>query len=162
MLAHNGLLRLRVPNAVAILELLKSPRHQSVAEQERLIQSLFGTQAYTGDVRFTAFTKVLLAHYLQIAGFEVVTLTGMADGNLESTARKVREVRPHDVDDFSDLLEIGPDDAFVRACYSSILERQADEEGAGFYVARLADGRMTRDAVIDELLKSDERTAKKR
>jgi predicted SAM-dependent methyltransferase len=160
LLTFDGVLRVRVPNAVAILELLKSAQHQSVAEQERLIQSLFGTQAYTGDFHYTSFTEVLLAHYLQVAGFRVLSINAIGDGNLEALARKVRNVNPRDVDDFSDLLQIGADDAFVRECYASILGRQADDEGAGFYVASLSEGRMTRDSVIDVLLNSEERKAR--
>lgn len=159
LLAPAGLLHLRVPNVLAILERLASRRNQSVTKQEELIQLLFGTQAYTGDFHFTSFTELLLEHYLQATGYEVVGIEAMDDGNFDATSRKVRSVHPHDVGDFSDLLSIEGDEDFVRACYRVLLERQADVEGASFYVSELAEARLTRHAMIDLLLNSDERKA---
>ena len=159
LLVHDGVLQLRVPDALAILESLKSRRNQSVQAQERIIQTLFGTQAYTGDFHFTSFTKVLLAHYLEAAGFGSVRIRALSDGNLESIARKVRNVAPHEVGDFSELLAIADDDTFVRECYVSLLKREADAEGAAFYVLALSEGRMDRALVIEGLVNSPERKA---
>jgi predicted SAM-dependent methyltransferase len=159
LLAPGGLLRLRVPNVLAILERMASGTNQSVAKQEELIQFLFGTQAYTGDFHLTSFTEVLLRHYLQTTGYEVVSIETMDDGNFDATSRKVRSVHPHDVGDFSDLLSIKRDEDFVRECYLSILEREADAEGANHYVSSLAQARMVRGAVIDLMWNSDERKA---
>ena len=157
LLALGGVLHLRVPNVLAILERIASPTSQSVAKQEELIQFLFGTQAYTGDFHFTSFTEVLLRHYLQATGYEVVSIKTMDDGNFDATSRKVRSVHPHDVGDFSDLLTIERDEDFVRECYLSILEREADAEGANHYVSGLAQARIVRGAVIDLMWNSDER-----
>jgi predicted SAM-dependent methyltransferase len=157
LLAPRGVLRLRVPNAVAILERLTSRRHQSVASHEESIQLLFGTQAYTGDFHFTSFTDVLLKHYLQRTGYEILKLRTTGDGNFDCTATKLRAVHLHDVDDFSDLLSIVSDDEFVHECYRCILGRAPDDGGAHFYVSRLAQKRLSRDAVIEDMLNSDER-----
>jgi predicted SAM-dependent methyltransferase len=159
LLAPEGVLRLRVPNVLAILKRLASRRNQAVAKQEELIQFLFGTQAYTGDFHFTSFTEVLLTHYLRSTGYDVVGIKTMDDGNFDATSRKVRSVHPHDVGDFSDLLSIERDEDFVRECYLSILKREADVEGVNYYVASLAQGRMVRGAVIDLMFNSDERKA---
>ena len=159
LLAPGGILRLRVPNVVAILKRIASPGNQSVAKQEDLIQFLFGTQAYSGDFHFTSFTEVLLRHYLQTAGYDVLAITTLDDGNFDVTSRKVRSVHPHAVGDFPDLLSIKRDEDFVRECYRSILGREADAEGANHYVSGLAQARMVRGAVIDLMWNSDERKA---
>jgi len=159
LLETGGQLRLRVPNALAILTLLASRGNQSVAKQEELIQFLFGTQAYTGDFHFTSFTEVLLRHYLQATGYDVVRITTSREGNFDATARKVRSVHPHEVGDFPDLLQIGTDEDFVRECYRRILKREPDDDGANYYVGRLAERLMGREAVIDLMFNSDERKA---
>jgi hypothetical protein len=159
LLAPGGVLRLRVPNVLAIFERIASPDNQSVAVQEDLIQFLFGTQLYPGDFHFTSFTEVLLRHYLQTTGYEVLGIATMDDGNFDVTSRKVRSVHPHDVGDFSDLLGIARDEDFVRECFLAILEREADAPGIDYYVPMLAQARMARGAVIDRMWNSDERKA---
>jgi len=155
LLAPAGLLRLRVPDALTLLNRLAARENQSVARQEALIQHLFGTQAYPGDFHFTSFTEVLLRHYLRETGFDVIAIE-TRDGNFDVTARKRRNVDPHDVGDFSDLLGIEPDERFVRECYRSILDREADPSGLAHYVAALTEGRIDRSALIDAMLNSDE------
>jgi predicted SAM-dependent methyltransferase len=159
LLAPGGDLRLRVPNVVAILERFAAPENQSAAAHEDLIQLLFGTQAYTGDFHFTSFTEVLLRHYLQATGFDVVGIATMDDGNFDVASRKARDVHPHDVGDFSDLLGIPGDEDFVRECFVAILEREADAPGINYYVPMLAQARMVRRAVIERMWDSDERKA---
>lgn len=159
LLAPGGLLRLRLPDALSILQLLAAPANQSVARQEELIQFLFGTQGYTGDFHFTSFTAFLLRHYLQETGYDVMAINAPDDCNLEATARKMRSVHPHDVGDFPELLCIAGDAEFVRECYRSILKREGDTEGVQHYVSCLAETRMVRDAVIEQMLDSNERKA---
>lgn len=55
-----------------------------------LVQFLFGTQAYTGDWHLTGFTESLVRHYLNEAGFEIVTLAPKDHWLFEVTARNVR------------------------------------------------------------------------
>jgi predicted SAM-dependent methyltransferase len=156
LLVPGGLLRLRVPNALAILRLLSSRKNQAVAKQEELIQILFGTQAYSGDFHFTSFTEVLLRHYLQTSGFDVVSMGVPDPWNLDAVGRKVRSVDAHAVGDFSDLLGIAGDKAFVRECYLVILQRAEEAEGAHFWLSGLTEGRIDRQGVIDAMVQSDE------
>lgn len=159
LLALGGLLHLRVPNALSILRLLADRENQAVAKQEELIQMLFGTQAYSGDFHFTSFTEALLRHYLQATGFEVVAMTLPDAWNLDVVGRKVRSVRARDSNDFSDLLTIAGDDAFVRECYLAILQREGDAEGTHFWASSLAEARVDRQGAIDAMLNSDEHRA---
>ena len=156
LLAPGGLLRLRVPNAISILKLMTSRENQSVGRQEELIQMLFGTQAYSGDFHFTSFTEVLLRHYLQATGFDVVSISLPDPWNLDATGRKVRSVSARDVGDFSDLLAIEGDEAFVRECYLVILRRPGDAAGAHFWLSSLTDKKIERTGVIDAMVQSEE------
>ncbi|WNZ44360.1 methyltransferase domain-containing protein [Leptolyngbya boryana CZ1] len=69
LLKSGGVLKLRVPNLLGLLELFTWKDKQSIADQEMLVQCLFGTQAYNGDWHLTGFTQTLLSHYLTEAGF---------------------------------------------------------------------------------------------
>ena len=92
LLAVGGTLHLRVPSVLDLSLLLRAPENQSVEMQEKLIQCLFGTQAYSEDTHLTTFTEPLLRHYLDGAGFAVVKW-GLRDQWLfEVTAEKVRSV----------------------------------------------------------------------
>lgn len=158
LLRPGGELVLRVPDVLGLARLLAAPENQSLARQEQLIQCLFGTQAYTGDFHCTAFTALTLRAYLERCGFEVLEL-GTRDGWMHDVrAAKRREVAPRDVDDFSELLETaGPDEAFVAACYRTILEREADEGGLAFYTRQLGEGVMNREQLLGLLVGSEER-----
>lgn len=70
LLKLGGILKLRVPNLIGLLELFLWESKQSVEEQKTLVQCLYGTQAYEGDWHFTGFTQILLQHYLEKAGFD--------------------------------------------------------------------------------------------
>ncbi|NJN30578.1 MAG: methyltransferase domain-containing protein [Synechococcales cyanobacterium RM1_1_8] len=70
LLKPGGVLIMRVPNLVGLLEVMTWPSMQSIEKQENLVQCLFGTQAYDGDWHLTGFTQTLLEHYLEQAGFE--------------------------------------------------------------------------------------------
>jgi len=75
LLKPGGVLKLRVPNLIGLLELLTAPDRQSIADQELLVQCAYGTQAYNGDYHQTAFTRRLLEHYLTEAGFVKIVFT---------------------------------------------------------------------------------------
>jgi predicted SAM-dependent methyltransferase len=74
LLCIGGLLHLRMPNIIGLAELLASPDKVDIENQKRLVQCLFGTQAYTGDWHLTGFTEPLVRHYLAEAGFNIVKL----------------------------------------------------------------------------------------
>ncbi len=92
LLAVGGTLHLRLPSVLDLSLLLRAPENQSVEMQEKLIQCLFGTQAYSEDTHLTTFTEPLLRHYLDQAGFAVVKW-GLRDQWLfEVEAEKLRSV----------------------------------------------------------------------
>ncbi len=69
LIKSGGVLKLRVPNLIGLLELFLWESKQSVEDQKTLVQCLYGTQAYDGDWHLTGFTQILLEHYLEKAGF---------------------------------------------------------------------------------------------
>ncbi|MBE9035245.1 class I SAM-dependent methyltransferase [aff. Roholtiella sp. LEGE 12411] len=69
LLKSGGILKLRVPNLIGLLELFLWESKQSAEEQKVLVQCMYGTQAYDGDWHLTGFTQILLEHYLEKAGF---------------------------------------------------------------------------------------------
>ena len=94
LLSVGGTLHLRLPSVVDLVALLKAPENQSVEMQEKLIQCLFGTQAYSEDTHLTTFTEPLLRHYLDEAGFAVVNWRLRDEWLFEVDAEKVRSVVP--------------------------------------------------------------------
>jgi predicted SAM-dependent methyltransferase len=151
-----GTLWLRVPSLLGIAEMLKRNEYREPARQEHLIQCLFGTQAYTGDFHFTSFTDVLLEHYLDVSGFALVKIE-LRDGWLfDVTGKKTVHVEKSPEPDFGDLRQIVDDEAFVDACYRTILHRAPDSEGWVYWASALRDGNMPREVVIDAMLGSAE------
>ena len=92
LLAAGGELHLRVPSVLDLALLLKASENQSIEMQEKLIQCLFGTQAYNEDTHLTTFTEPLLRHYLDEAGFAVVNWGRRDNWLFEVDAEKVRSV----------------------------------------------------------------------
>ncbi|MBD1935682.1 methyltransferase domain-containing protein [Trichocoleus sp. FACHB-69] len=74
LLKSGGILKLRVPNLIGLLELFLWEEKQSIEDQKTLVQCLFGTQAYEGDWHLTGFTQLLLEHYLEQAGFSKIKI----------------------------------------------------------------------------------------
>ncbi len=74
LLKSGGILKLRVPNLIGLLELFLMESKQSVEEHKLLVQCMYGTQAYNGDWHFTGFTQILLEDYLEKAGFHNIKL----------------------------------------------------------------------------------------
>ena len=73
LLQDGGLLHIRVPSVIDLVELLKAPENQAVERQEMFVQCLFGTQAYTEDTHFTTFTEPILRNYLSQAALAPTT-----------------------------------------------------------------------------------------
>jgi len=149
VLCEGGWLTLRVPSLVHLLGLLTHPERQSIAEQQQLIQCLYGTQAYEGDFHLNGFTEMTLRHALSQAGFEMGELRIVDEWMFDVDAYKVRHVAP------DALLRMESDEAFVEAAFQRLLGRTADAQGAQFYVAVLRKG-IAREAVLDSLASSDE------
>jgi predicted SAM-dependent methyltransferase len=161
-LRMGGILELRVPSVLGVADLLSRRENQAPAKQEELIQCLFGTQAYTGDFHFTSFTKVLLEHYLEKAGFRTLRIDLQHGWLFEVRAEKVRHMDAQPIRDFQELLGIDGDEEFVRTCYREILVRDADSGGLDFFLNGLRGGGMTRKSVIDIMRGSPEYTTAKR
>jgi len=147
-----GTLMVRVPSILGIAKLLEKPENQSPQIQEELIQALFGTQAYTGDFHFTSFTEVLLEHYLAAAGFTLRKIDLLHGSFFDAWGEKTSHVLSPLPLDHEKLLAIGDDEAFIRACYLEVLQREADPGGLAFYLDGLRGGGMKRQVVIDSML----------
>lgn len=91
LLKKGGILRLRVPSLIHLLELFKSEKYQSIEAQKLLVQFLYGTQACEGDWHLTGFTEVLLTNYLEEAGLGNIEFQVIADWLFEVNAEKIRD-----------------------------------------------------------------------
>jgi len=149
VLCEGGWLTLRVPSLVHLLGLLTHPERQSIAEQQQLIQCLYGTQAYEGDFHLNGFTEMTLRHALSQAGFEMGELRIVDEWLFDVDACKVRHVAP------DALLCMESDEAFVAAAFQQLLGRAPDEQGAQYYLGVLQRG-IVREAVLDSLMTSEE------
>lgn len=161
LLQLGGKLSLRVPSVLLIAKALNDPNNQTLELQELWIQSLFGTQAYSGDFHFTTFTEVILRSYLSQTGFQV-TKFAIQDGWIfDVLSTKTNEVTANEIDDFSELLEKSfSDEEFIEDCYAVILNRAPDSEGLHFYTNQLKTNVMSRDQVISVFTSSNERKRK--
>lgn len=157
LLSIGGTLRVRVPSVLALADMLREPENQTLERQERLIWSLFGTQAQTGDFHFTTFTEVTLREYLRLCGFSVQWLSMHQGWMFDATATKVAHVTERDVDPYWQLVAIKSDAEFVRECYRQLLLREPDEGGFNYFLSCITSGEVTREVVIGWIVDSDER-----
>src|SRR5262245_52584737 len=68
LLAHEGVLELRVPSLFDLFFMLAAPENRSAEDSAKVIHLLYGTQAYTGDYHLSGFTAELLEDLLSKAG----------------------------------------------------------------------------------------------
>ena len=87
VLSNDGTLELRVPSLFHAVELMKF--NPTITFHETLIQNLYGTQAYTGDVHLTSFTDLTLIHYLHQNGFTEVSLEIKDEWMFDIRAKKM-------------------------------------------------------------------------
>ncbi len=66
-----GVARIRVPSLFHAVDLMRSA--DTLATHQLLLQNLYGTQAYSGDVHLTSFTDRTLADALHSAGYRRVS-----------------------------------------------------------------------------------------
>lgn len=116
VLAMGGRIFIRTTELGGLVRLLEAPEHRGILDQERLIQNVFGTQAYTGDFHLNGFTEQLFRFYMWEAGFEVESLTLFHGAFLDSWGRKTRELG------FSD--EPSDDQDFVERTFRRVLGRE--------------------------------------
>jgi predicted SAM-dependent methyltransferase len=156
LLRDGGLLRLRVPNVVALADLLKTEEYREPAKQLEVIHFLFGTQAYHGDFHFTSFTDVLVKYYLEQSGFRVREIEVFDYWLYDVLAEKERHVEGAPIFDPGAPRETGDDAEFVRNCYRGILQREPDAGGFETFVEALGRGAASREGVIQAMLDSEE------
>ncbi|MFD1253974.1 hypothetical protein DEVEQU_01557 [Devosia equisanguinis] len=144
VLQHGGLLEVRVPDVIALAELMKRPDRQAPSDQATLLQCMFGTQNYLGDYHYNGFTTVSLTTALHDAGFEVEFLGHKDEWLFEAVARKVTHNPPDAV------LRIESDMAFLRQAYRQTLGREPDDSGTDYFRQLLSEG-TPREAVLSAL-----------
>lgn len=87
VLSSDGTLELRVPSLFHAVELMKL--NPTITYHETLIQNLYGTQAYTGDVHLTSFTDLTLIHYLHQNGFTGISIEIKDEWMFDIRAKKM-------------------------------------------------------------------------
>jgi predicted SAM-dependent methyltransferase len=161
VLALGGTLELRAPSILGVADLLRHEAYASIDGQEHLVQCLYGTQAYTGDVHLTGLTGPLLRYYLGRAGFTVSSWRVRDRWLFEVTAEKVAPTGSQGVvDRHGELLAIEPVDAFVAGVYRRVLGREADPGGLEHFVVQLESGAMSRVQVLEDVEASTEARAR--
>lgn len=144
ILQPGGLLEIRVPDVIALGELMQRPDRQSPEAQAVLLQCMFGTQSYRGDYHYNGFTTVSLTAALADAGFDLVYLGHKDEWLFEAVARKIEHCPP------DAILRLGSDTEFLDDAYRSILKRAPDESGAQYFGQLLSEG-IPREAVLAAL-----------
>lgn len=134
VLMPDGLLEVRVPNVIAIADLMRQPERANPQSHAVLLQCMFGTQGYSGDFHLNGFTEISLRDIVSEAGFEMVSLRPRDEWLFEALVRKI-DHRPPDP-----ALRQESDRGFVEKAYRDHLRRDADEEGRSFWLGRLASG----------------------
>ncbi len=147
VLALGGKIFIRTTELGGLVRLLEAPENQAIEDQERLLQNLFGTQAYQGDFHLSGFTEPVFRHYMWEAGFEVTSLSLHHGAFLDAWARKARNLGFERLDDSS------PDEAFLQGAFRELLSREPQPAELGQLSAP------SRREVIKKLLLSDERRA---
>ena len=157
LLKIGGILKLRVPNLIALLSLLEERENQNSRKQEEILQYLFGTQKYNGDFHHIAFTELLLKNYLTTTGFTILDISYKDKWLFDVIAQKVEESTYEDFFViYKDLLAVPKKHEFLVEAYLNILGREPDKEGFDYYVSMLNNGRMNKEALIETLLKLHE------
>lgn len=158
LLAIGGRLVLRVPSLLDLARLFADPANQAPEQQEWLVQCLCGTQAYTGDVHLTSFTRPLLLHYLAESGFDIVSWDVRDQWLFEIEVQKTAPPRTTGaLVGYEDLLrQVGDVSRFLDEAYARVLGREPDAAGRAFFTRSLESGEITNRQVLETLLSSEE------
>lgn len=89
LLAIGGRIVLRVPDIIGVARVMADL--DTVEEQRKLIQNLYGTQAYTGDYHHAGFTELTLRHSLHQVGLQVVDMVRKDEWMFDCVAEKVAD-----------------------------------------------------------------------
>jgi hypothetical protein len=153
VLKMGGLLEVRVPDVLAVADLMRRPEHNTVERHHAMLHCLFGSQGYEGDFHFNGFTELTLKDNLEQSGFELAMLKHKDEWLFDVLAKKVRHQPP------PALLRLASNEAFVDQAYQSILGRAPDDEGKAYALRMLASG-MPREVIVAQLRRSDEGRAR--
>lgn len=134
VLQSGGRLELRVPDIFGLIDLMRKDAWNTAEGHNRLLGSLFGTQAYKGDYHLSGFTELYLTAELENAGFRVVELRQRDEWLFEVIAEKVSHCPSNP------LFAIADDEEFVEQAYQLYLGRPSDPEGKSHWLSSLADG----------------------
>lgn len=152
LLAMGGRIFIRTTELGGLIRLLEAPDNQAIPDQERLIQNLFGTQAYTGDFHLCGFTEKVFRFYMWEAGFEIESLGLLHGAFLDAWAHKVRDIS------YQHLIDAAEDnESFIRTAYQEILGRAPTPEEFAKDRLGLTERTLTRLQIIRKLLLCDER-----
>lgn len=149
VLRLGGLLEVRVPDVIALAQIMERPDRQTAEDHAILLQCMFGTQGYTGDFHYNGFTAVSLTSALQDAGFEVVSMDHHDEWLFHVLAKKVVHSPPEA------LLRLIGDEVFVDQAYAEILHRQPDPKGRSYWLSKIAEG-IPRETVLAALRAAEE------
>lgn len=137
LLREEGVLTIRVPSLLHVMDMLTRPENQSAEDAERIIHLLYGTQAYEGDYHLNGFTARTIESSLAQAGLLVCNAWVRDQWLYVVQARKTGELRE-------------PTE-FVHNAFFRILGRHADPSGLAHYTAALDSGGLSRPALEQEL-----------
>jgi hypothetical protein len=154
ILKIGGVLELQVPNVIGLLTLLTKEENKSPIMHEKLLQCLFGTQAYDGDFHYIGFTDILIKSLLESTGFVIEQITIKDEWLFLIRARKTFDCHV----DIEKIFHLDDED-FVTEVYKIFLGRPPDESGLQYYLKIINDG-ITREAIIESIKSSEEYKAK--
>lgn len=150
VLAVGGRLFVRTTELGGLIRQLEAAENQGLHDQERLIQNVFGTQAYDGDFHLAGFTERILRFYLWEAGFEVETLELHVGTFLDVWARKARNLG------FERVAEPSANAAWAPSVFTQLMGRAPSATELETALPTLEQAR-GREVFIERLLLSDER-----
>lgn len=140
LLAGEGVLTLRIPSLKDMFNLLNKPENRPHEEAEKIIQLIYGTQAYNGDYHLAGFTAEVIGHLLGSVGLKI-TKAELKDSWLFDIEAKKYEC----------LLT---DEEFLHNSYFNILGRPADKGGYDYFHEQLRQNKKTR-LDVENILKAD-------
>lgn len=120
----NGVIQVRVPSLEHMFRMLAQPLNRPADEAAKVIQLMYGTQAYTGDYHLAGFTAAVLEKHLNDIGLEVCKADIAHGWCFDVHARKTTTLE--------DLRE------YVYSAYFRVLGRPADPGGVSHFCRRHA------------------------
>lgn len=143
LLKRGGVLTIRIPSLMQLLEMLADPRNRDVKKAEEVIHLIYGTQAYTGDYHLSGFTAELIYSYLKEAGLQITRAEIVHGWLFNISAKKTKSLKE-------------PED-MVHNAYFKILGRPVDKEGLNHFVLEIKNNNYKYNDIVKQLKNSFER-----